>query len=227
MAPASTASPRIILTVVALILIGAGALPFRDFLAASTACRDLCADSRVTTCRTDCDLGTPPLAALPLVVGAFCLVVATAGRRKPMDNRVVAVGAALIVGLPLLIQLSYVTAVRPWFGELDELTQHDPVAAGRKMLTVIAVFASLNACVFVVSGAHLSYAGWKTVRAGRWPYPGMWTWLWMSRTVLDGQAAMRRGYFLIAGGVFAGVVGPVLSWKLYSAIRTLIAGIAS
>ena len=224
MAPASTASPRIILTVVALILIGAGALPFRDFLAASTACRDLCADSRVTTCRTDCDLGTPPLAALPLVVGAFCLVVATAGRRKPMDNRVVAVGAALIVGLPLLIQLSYVTAVRPWFGELDELTQHDPVAAGRKMLTVIAVFASLNACVFVVSGGiHINIKSEATPTVNVvFLFFGA-----LARLRAGRAAALRRGYFLIAGGVFAGVVGPVLSWKLYSAIRTLIAGIAS
>jgi hypothetical protein len=125
-----------------------------------------------------------------------------------------------VLAFGLLVHL----VVRPWldgyFAGLNELAKHDPPAAGRTVLRLVGTFAALSGSLLAMCGFYLAYVGWQTVRAKRWPYPGMK--IYRRWRILDGRAAVRRGRLLLVVGLAVAILGPVLAWRVYFKSSTLL-----
>jgi len=125
----------------------------------------------------------------------------------------------------ILLGFLFQTVVRPWtdryFAALDELAQHDPMAAKRKLLSVVALAALLKGSVTIASGLYVFHVGRQTVRAGCWPYPGLK--IYRRWKIHDGESARRRGIFLMTLGLTLAIVGPAMSWEMYRRTSTALA----
>jgi len=93
------------------------------------------------------------------------------------------------VGLLLL------SVVRPWldhyFLELEELAKHDPLAAKRGLLNLIAPIFAMNGSFAFGLGLWMIHVGWQMARAEQWPRPGIK--IYRRVKILDGKSARRRG----------------------------------
>ena len=114
------------------------------------------------------------------------------------------------------------SVVRPWldhyFSALEELARHDPMAAQRSLLNVIAVMVALNGSVAFGVGTWIFYRGWQMARAEQWPLPGAKVY-WRVK-ILDDRSARRRGRVLMVLGLILVILVPVLGWKTYRASST-------
>ena len=114
------------------------------------------------------------------------------------------------------------SVVRPWldhyFSALEELARHDPMAAQRSLLNVIAVMVALNGSVAFGVGTWIFYRGWQMARAEQWPLPGAKVY-WRVK-ILDDRSARRRGRVLMVLGLILVILVPVLGWKTYRASCT-------
>jgi len=90
-------------------------------------------------------------------------------------RRVMAVAILSGIGVVAVGVLLH-SVVRPWldhyFSALEELARHDPMAAQRSLLNVIAVMVALNGSVAFGVGTWIFYRGWQMARAEQWPLPG-------------------------------------------------------
>ena len=123
----------------------------------------------------------------------------------------------LAVGLLLL------SVVRPWldhyFLELEELAKHDPLAAKRGLLNLIAPIFAMNGSFAFGLGLWMIHVGWQMARAEQWPRPGMK--IYRRVKILDGKSARRRGRLLIGLGLILAILVPAIGWKAYRASSTL------
>jgi hypothetical protein len=138
--------------------------------------------------------------------------------RRRVTQAVAAGIGALVLGL--LLHFS----VRPWiaayFARLDRLAETDPVAAADTLLHLVAIVSALHGGAIAAFGLWISYAGWQTVQARRWPYPGMK--IHRRWKVLEGRAAAHRGVMVFVLGLAAAALGPLLGWKTYAAMSGLV-----
>jgi len=120
------------------------------------------------------------------------------------------------VGLLLL------SVVRPWldhyFLELEELAKHDPLAAKRGLLNLIAPIFALNGSFAFGLGLWMIHVGWQMARAEQWPRPGIK--IYRRVKILDDRSARRRGRVLMVLGLILVILVPVLGWKTYRASCT-------
>jgi hypothetical protein len=142
-----------------------------------------------------------------------------ATRRRVMVVAVLSGICVLAIGVLLL------SVVRPWldryFLALEELARHNPVAANRSLLNVMALMVALNTSVAIGFGIWIFYLGWRMMKAEQWPRPGMNVYARVK--ILDARSARRRGKVLIVLGLILATLVPALGWKAYRDISAFLA----
>jgi len=134
---------------------------------------------------------------------------------------IVAIFSAICV---LAFGLLLLGVVRPWLDDyllaLEKLAMHDPLAAKRGFLDLIALVVAFADSVAIGFGIWSIHEGWQMARAERWPPRGMKI-RWRMK-ILDGKSARRRGKVLITLGLTVAILMPVLGWKVYRDMSTFL-----
>jgi hypothetical protein len=129
------------------------------------------------------------------------------------------VGGLCVLAVGVLLH----SVVRPWLDdysrELEKLMKHDPPAAKRSLLNLIALILALNSGLALGLAIWTIRTGWQMTRAERWPRPGMK--IYRRTKILDAKTARRQGKALIAVGLMLAILVPALGWRAYRASSAL------